>query len=97
MSEETLLSIGSDAPFSHVQGTEAIIGTFVTPGIVCMNLFISPHNEGVGHHRFHIHDFDAGSVLGTMYPKFIHPAGGTVCCGVERTVKKYNKVIDNTT
>jgi hypothetical protein len=93
MSEQTLLSTGSEAPFSHRLGTVAIIGTFETPGIVCRNSYISPHNEGVGAHRFHVHDFDAGSVLGTTYPKFIHLAGHVLCCGVKWTVKKNNKVL----
>jgi hypothetical protein len=60
---------------------------------MCTNLYISPHNLGVGDHRFHVHNFDAGSVLGTMYPKLIRWAGCVLRCGVEQTVKKYNKVL----
>jgi hypothetical protein len=97
MSEQTLLSIGSEALFSHGQGTVAIIGAFATPGIECTSLYISPHNEGVGDHRFHVHDFDAGSVLGTIYSKWICPAERALHCGVEQTVKKYNEVLHQLT
>ncbi len=97
MSEQMLWSTCSEAPFSHGWGTVAIIGTFATPGIVCTNSYISPHNEGVGGHRFHFHDCDAGSVLGTTYLKSIHPARRALHCGVERTVQKYKKVLQQLT
>ncbi len=47
----------------------------------------------VGNHRFQLQDFDAHTVLGTDYPKTVHPQGRALCCGVERTVKWYNKVL----
>jgi hypothetical protein len=34
MSEQTLISTGSEAPFSLGRGTVAIVGMFTTPGIV---------------------------------------------------------------
>jgi hypothetical protein len=95
MSEQTLWSTGIEASLSHGQGTVAIIGTFATPGIVCTNSYIPPHKEGVGDHRFHVHDFDAGSVFGTTYPKSICPAGQALRCGVERTVKNMTKYSGN--
>jgi hypothetical protein len=56
-------------------------------------LILSPHKEGVGDHWLQVHDFDASSVLGTNYPKLIRPSGRAFHCGVEQTVKKYNKVL----
>jgi hypothetical protein len=32
-------------------------------------------------------------VLGTDYPKTVHCQGRALCCEVERTVKRYNKVL----
>ncbi len=93
MCKQTLQLTSTKAPFSNGRGKVAIIGTFATPGIVCTNSYLSPHREGVGDHRFQVHDFDASLVLGTNYPKSIHPSGRALCCGVEWTVKKYNKVL----
>ena len=94
MSEQTSRSTGTEAPFSHdCQGKIVIAGSFATPGIVCTNSHLSPHGEGVGDHRFQVHDFDTCSVLGTNYPKSVQPTGRALCCGVEHTVKKYNTVL----
>jgi hypothetical protein len=93
MCKQTLRSTGTKALFSNGCGKVAIIGTFATPRIMCTNSYLSPHKEGVGDHRFLVHDFDASSVLGTKYPKSICPSGRALHCGVERTVKKYNKIL----
>ncbi len=71
----------------------AIVGTYATPGIICTNSYLSPHGAGVGNHWFQLHNFDAHTVLGTDYPKTVHPQGRALRCGVERTVKWYNKVL----
>jgi hypothetical protein len=91
MEEQTLRLTGKEAPHSHCTGMVAIFGTNTTPGIICTNSYLSPHGTGVGNHRFQLHDFDAHPVLGTDYPKTVRPQGRAVCCGVERTVKQYNK------
>jgi hypothetical protein len=83
MSEQTLQSTGIEAPFSHGWRIVAIIRTFATPGIVCANLYISPHKEGVGDYWFCIHDFDTDSVLGTTYPKLVHPSRRVLRFGVD--------------
>ncbi len=93
MSKQTLQSTGAKAPFSNGCGKATIIGTFATLGIVCANSYLSPQKEGVGDHWFQVHGFDASSVLGTNYPKSIQPSGRALRCVVERTVKKYNKVL----
>ena len=93
MREQTLLSTGKEAPHSHYTGKIAIVGTFATPGIKCTNSYLSPHGAGVGDHRFQLHDFNAHSILGTDYQKTVQPAGRALWCCVERTVKKYNKVL----
>ncbi len=69
------------------------MGTYATPGIICTNSYLSCHGAGVGDHRFQLHDFDAHTVLGTDYPKTVHPKGRALCCGVECTVKWYNKAL----
>jgi hypothetical protein len=51
------------------------------------------HGAGVGDHQFQLHDFDAHTDLGTDYPKTVCPQGRALRCGVERTVKWYNKVL----
>ncbi len=58
-----------------------------------MNSYLSPYGAGVGNHRFQLYNFDAHTVLGTDYPKMVHPHGMALQCGVERTVKWYNKVL----
>ncbi len=93
MCEQTLRSTGTKAPFSNGHGKVVIIGTFATPGIVCTNSYLSPHREGVEDHWFQVHDFDSSSVLGTNYPKSIRLSRRALRCGVERTVKKYNKLL----
>jgi hypothetical protein len=71
----------------------AIMGLYATPGIVRTNLYLSPHGAGVGDHQFQLHDFDAHTVLGTDYPKTVHPQGRALHCSVECTVKWYNRVL----
>ncbi len=71
----------------------AIVGTYATPGIICMNSYLSPHGKGVGDHWFQLHNFDAHRVLGTDYPKTVCPHRRALRCGVEQTVKWYNKVL----
>ncbi len=93
MEEQTLRLTGKEAPQSHCTGKVAIVGTNATPGIICTNSCLSPHGAGVGNHWFQLHDFDAHTVLGTDYPKIVHPQGRALRCGVERTVKRYNKVL----
>jgi hypothetical protein len=93
MEEQTLHSTGKEAPHSHCTGKVAIVGTYATLGIICTNSYLSPHGAGVGNHWFQLHDFDAHTVLGTDYPKTVHPQGRALHCGVKRTVKWYNKVL----
>ncbi len=52
--------------------------------------YLSPHGAGVSNHRFQLHDFNTHTVLGTDYPKTVHPLGRALCCEVECTVKWYN-------
>ena len=93
MSEQTLWLPGIEAPFSHSPGVVAIIGTFAISRIVCTNLYLSPCGEGVGGHRFQVHDFDTSSALGSNSPKSVCPNGRALHCGVKRTVKNYNKAL----
>jgi hypothetical protein len=92
MEEQTLFLTGKEAPH-HCTEKVAIVGTYATPGIICTNSYPSPHGAGVGNHRFQLHNFDARTVLGTDYPNTVHPQGRALVCGVERTVKRYNKVL----
>ncbi len=71
----------------------AIVGTYTTPGRICTNSSLFPHGAGVNNHWFQLHDFDAHTVLGTDYPKTVHPNIRALRCGVEQTVKQYNKVL----
>ena len=91
MEDQTPKSTGRQAPYSHQSGKTPIVGTFATPGILCTNLYLSPHGSGVGDHRFQLHDFDADSVLGSKYPKTVCPTGRALRCEVTRTPKKYIK------
>jgi hypothetical protein len=84
---------GTEAPHCHCTGKAAIVGMYASPGIICTNSYHSPHGAGVGNHWFQLHDFDTHTVLGTDYPKTVHPQGRALCCGVEPTVKRYNKVL----
>ena len=93
MEEQMLCLTGNEAPYSHSTGKVAIVGTFATPGIICTNSYLSPHSAGVGDYMFQLHDFDAHTVLGTAYPKTVRPNGRALRCGVECTVRKYNKVL----
>jgi hypothetical protein len=90
MEKQTLCSTGKEAPHSHCTGKVAIVGMYATPGIICTNSQFSPHGPGVCNHWFQLHDFDAHTVLGTDYPKTVHPQGRALRCGVERTVKRNN-------
>ena len=91
MDEQTLKSTGRQAPKSHQTGTNPIVGTFATPGIMCVNTYLSPHGGGVGDHRLHIHDFDAMSVLGSEYPKIVKPTGRSLRCDNVKARRKYIK------
>ena len=93
MEEQTLLSMGREAPHSHQSGQVAIVGTFVTPGIVCTNSYLSPHGARIGDHRFQIHDFVAHSVLRTEYPLTVRSSGQALGCKVAWRVYNYNKVL----
>jgi hypothetical protein len=86
---------GKEAPHSHCNGKVAIVGTYATPGIIFTNSYLSPHGVGVGNHWFQLHDFDAHTVLGTDYPKTVCLQGRALCCRVECTVKRHNKVFTN--
>ncbi len=92
MEEQTLCLTGKEASHSHCTGKAAIEGTYTTPEIICTNSYLSYHGAGVGNHWFQLHDFDAHTVLGTDYPKTVHPCGRALCCKVERAVKWYNKM-----
>ena len=63
------------APESHFRGSKPITGCFVTPGIDCLNCYVSPHQAGPGDHRYWIVDFCAKSVLGAGYPLLVRPRG----------------------
>jgi hypothetical protein len=93
MEEQILCSTGKVAPNSHCTGKVAIVGTYATPGIICMNSSLSLHGAGVGNHQFQLHNFAAHTVLGTDYPKIVHPSEKALRCRVECTVKWYNKVL----
>jgi hypothetical protein len=88
MEEQTLCLTGKEAPHSHCTGKVAIVGTYATPGIICTNSYLSPHGTGVGKHLFQLHDSNAHTVLGTDYPKTVHPQGRALRCGVKCTVKR---------
>ena len=75
MEEQTLKSTGQEAPYSHQTGQVAIVGTFATPEILCTNSYLSPHGAGNGDHCFQVHDFDAHTILGTVYPNTTRPSG----------------------
>ncbi len=93
MEEQTLRLTGKEVPHSHWTGKVAIVGTYATPEIICTNSYLSPYGTEVGNHWFQLHNFDAHTVLGTDYPKTVHPQGRALCCGVEHTVKRCNKVL----
>jgi hypothetical protein len=93
MEEQTLCLAGKEALHSHCTGKMAIVGTYTTPELICTNSCLSPHGAGVGNHRFQLHNFDAHTVLGTDYPKTVYPHRRALHCGVEQTVKQYNKVL----
>jgi hypothetical protein len=93
MEEQTLCLTGKEAPHSHCTGNVAIVGTYATLRIICTNSYLSPHGTGVGNQRFQLHSFNAHTVLGTDYPKTVRPQGKALRCGVECTVKQYNKVL----
>ncbi len=93
MEEHTLHSTGKEAPHSHCTRKVATVGTYATSEIVCTNSYLSPHGTGVGDYWFQLHDIDAHTVSGTDYPKTVHPQGRALHCEVERTVKRYNKVL----
>ncbi len=93
MKEQTLHLTGKEAPHSHCTGKVAIVGMYAIPGIICTNSYLSPHGAGVGNHYFQLHNFNAHTVLGSDYPKTVHPQGRALHCGVERPVKRYNKVL----
>jgi hypothetical protein len=93
MEEQTLHSTSQEAPHSHQTGQVAIVGIFMTPGIICSNSYLSLHGAGVGNHRFQVHDFNAHLVLGTEYPTTVRPSGRALRCKVFRTVTKYNEVL----
>jgi hypothetical protein len=65
MEEQTLCSAGNQASHSHSTGKVTIVSTYAKLGIICTNLYLSPHGAGVEDHRFQLHDFDAHMVLGT--------------------------------
>jgi hypothetical protein len=92
MEEQTLHLTGKEAPYSHCTGKVAIVGTYATPGIICMSSSLSPHDAGVGNNQFQLHNFDAHTVFGTDYV-LVRPQGRALRCGVELTVKRYNKVL----
>jgi hypothetical protein len=87
MEEQTLCLTRKDAPHSHCTGKGAIVCTYASPGIICTNSYLSSHGAGVGNHWFQLHDFGAQTVLGTDYPKTVHPQGRALRCKVEYTVK----------
>jgi hypothetical protein len=93
MEEQTLCLTGKEAPHSHCTGKVAIVGTYATPRIICTNSCLSPHGTEVGDNQFQLHNFDAHTVLGTDYSKIVCPHGRVLCCGVDRTTKRYNKVL----
>jgi hypothetical protein len=93
MEEQTHHSTGKEAPHSYCTRKVAIVGTYATLGMICTNSYLSPHGAGVGNLRFQVHNFDAHTVLSTDYPKIVCPHRRALLCGVEQTVKQYNKVV----
>jgi hypothetical protein len=49
--------------------------------------------QGLATIGFSCTPFHAHIVLGTDYPKTVHPQGRALRCGVECTVRGYNKVL----
>jgi hypothetical protein len=90
--EQNLCSTKKEVPHSHCTGKVVMVGMHATPGIFCTNSYLSPHGAGMGDCWFQLHDFDAQTVHGTDYPKMVHP-NGRAHCGVEQTVKQYNKLL----
>ncbi len=91
--EQTLCLTGKEEPHSYSTGKMATVGTYAVLGIICTNSYLSPHGTEVGDHQFQLHDFGAHTVFGTNYSKMVHPHRRALCCRVEQTVKRYNKVL----
>jgi hypothetical protein len=83
MEEQTLCLTGKEAPHIHCNGKVAIVGTYATPEIICTNSYLSPHSTGAGNHLFQLHDFNAHTVLGTDYPKTVHPHKRALFCSLQ--------------
>ena len=91
MSEAFLTANGYWSPASYFRGQLPLYGCFVSPGVDCLNVSVSPQQAGAGDHRYWIVDICAKSLLGVDYPHLVRPRGRRLKCCVFRTMVKYNK------
>jgi len=94
LKEQVAACMGQRAPHSHIQGSTPVTGIWTTPEMKCLNIFCYPHGGGIGDHCFHVTGFCSKSVLGVNCPKTVQPDGQNLRCKVERSVEKYNKVLN---
>ena len=58
----------TQAPNSHINGSEPICGLYASPGIDCIGYFIQRHDFGLGDHRMHSLDITMESLFGCSAP-----------------------------
>ena len=81
-------------PSSHIRGSKALMGIFVSPGIDCAEAFIGRHYLGVGDHRGpHVVSLTRESILGTTDPSPAARTGRNVQAKIPRIRKPYNSTL----
>ena len=94
MSEQCRKITGKPIPPTYVRGSRPIDAVFATSGIVCRNASILAKYGGVGDHRCFILDFSSVSMLGSVFPRIVPPAGRKLHCNSERIRKNYCSVLN---
>ena len=79
----------SQAPNSHVTGSEPICGTYASPGIDCTGYFIHYHDFGLGDHRMRSLDITMESLFGCSAPTLRQLAARNLQCDIERIRDSY--------
>ena len=74
----------TQAPNSHITGSEPICGIYASPGIDCTGYFIHRHDFGLGDHRMHSLDITMESLFGCSAPTPRRKAARNLQCDIEQ-------------
>ena len=80
---------GEEAPASWFRGSEPISTIYCSPGVVILNVKLSPFYWGLGDHHAHILEVTSESLFGGNYARVPQRSSRQLNCMIDRTRRQY--------